>query len=147
MATTHKALVNRWFEEVWNKQRQAAIYELLHPDGLVHGLADSPGQVICGPDGFLPFWQKFTSAFPDLKVSVDAVIAEGDTAAFRCTVRGRHTGKGLGIEPTGAQVTFTGMAMASIQDGRIIEAWNNFDFLTFQQQIGLLKPTMPPAQG
>jgi steroid delta-isomerase-like uncharacterized protein len=134
--TTPKALVHRWFEEVWNQQRQAAIYEMLHPDGVVHGLADSPGQVIRGPDGFLPFWQKFISAFPDLKVSVDAVIAEGDLTAFRCTVRGKHSGKGLGIEPTGAQVTFNGMAMARIENGKIIEAWNNFDFLSLQQQLG-----------
>ena len=146
MVITHKALVNRWFEEVWNKQRKTAIYEMLHPDGIVHGLADSPDQVIRGPDGFLPFWQKFTSAFPDLKVSVDAVIVEGDTAAFRCTVRGKHTGKGLGIDPTGAKVTFTGMAMARIENGKIMEAWNNFDFLTFQQQLGLLQSNTPPAK-
>lgn len=144
MSATHKALVNRWFEEVWNKQRKAAIYEMLHPDGVFHGLADAPGQVIRGPDAFVPFWQKFSSAFPDMIVSVDAIIAEGDLAAFRCTVRGRHTGSGLGIEPTGTQIEFTGMAMARIQDGKIMEGWNNFDFLTFQQQLGLLQPSTPP---
>jgi len=139
MTTSDKGLIHRWFEEVWNKRRQAAIYEMLHPDAPVHGLAGPSGEAIRGPDGFLPFWQKFTSAFPDIKVTVEAVVVEGDTAAMRCTVRGNHTGKGLGIEPTNAQVTFTGMAMARIQDGKIMEAWNNFDFLTFNQQVGIVK--------
>ncbi len=146
MSATHKALIHRWFEEVWNKQRKAAIHEMFHPDGVFHGLGDAPGQDIRGPDDFVSFWEKFASAFPDMKISVDAIVVEGDLAAFRCTVRGTHTGKGLGVEPTGRQVEFTGMAMARIQDGKIMEGWNNFDFLTFQQQLGLLGPGAPTSK-
>ena len=142
MAVTAKTVIHRWFEEVWNEQREATIHELLAADAPLHGLADSPGQVIRGPAGFLPFWQKFTSAFPNLSIRVDDVVAEGETAAFRCTVTGKHTGKGLGMDPTSADVNFTGMAMARIRDGKILEAWNNFDFLSFQQQIGISKPML-----
>jgi predicted ester cyclase len=73
-----------------------------------------------------------------MEVIVEDQIAEGDLVATRCTVRGKHTGDGLGIAATHAAVDFTGMTITRIADGKILEAWNNFDFMKMYRQIGTL---------
>ncbi len=142
MPTANKVLIHRWFEEVWNKKREAAIYEMLHPDAQIYGLAEKPDQAILGPEGFLPFWKNFISAFPNISVAVESVLAEEDKVAGRCSVRGKHTGLGIGIEPTNTQISFTGIVLLHVKDGKFYEGWNNFDFLSLYQQLGLVK--MPP---
>jgi predicted ester cyclase len=139
MPIAKKVLIYRWFEEVWNKKRESAIEEMLHPDATIYGLGNSPSEVIRGPKGFLPFWQKFVSAFPNINVAVESVLVEEDKVAARCSVRGTHTGQGLGIEPTGTKIQFTGMVMAHVKDDKVFEVWNNFDFLSLYQQLGLVK--------
>ena len=134
----NKALIRRWFEEVWNKGRAEAIAEMLAADAGIHGLSDEPGKNMKGPADFLPFHSVFRGAFPDIDVLTDDVIAEGDMIAARCSVRGRHTGDHLGVAATDAPVEFTGMVMARIKDGKIVEAWNNFDFLAMNKQIGAI---------
>ena len=134
----NKALIRRWFEEVWNKGRVEAIAEMFAADGVAHGLSDEPGKTIKGPDDFRPFHSIFRGAFPDIEVVVEDTIAEGDLVAARCSVRGRHTGDHLGIAASNAPVKFTGMAIVRIRDGKIVEAWNNFDFLAMNKQIGIM---------
>lgn len=134
----NKALVYRWFEEVWRKGRAEAIDEMLAAEGVAHGLADESGAPLRGPEGFKPFFRKFREAFPDIEINIDDIITEGDTVAARCTVRATHTGDSLGIEATQQAVEFTGMTMLRVKDGQIAEAWNNFDFLKLFQQIGAM---------
>src|SRR5712664_325414 len=87
----HKALIRRWFEEIWNKGRADAIPEMLAADGIVHGLSEDASQPLRGPAGFLPFHAQFREAFPNIEVVVEDQIAEGDMVATRCSVRGKHT--------------------------------------------------------
>ena len=134
----NKALIRRWFEEVWNKGRVEAIAEMFAADGVAHGLSDEPGKTMKGPDDFMPFHSIFRGAFPDIEVVVEDTIAEGDLVAARCSVRGRHTGDHLGVAASNAPVKFTGMAIVRIRDGKIVEAWNNFDFLAMNKQIGIM---------
>jgi len=136
MSEENKALVRRWFEEVWNKGRSDAIDEMFAADGIAHGLSDDVGNPLKGPAGFKPFHEIFRGAFPDIDVVVEETIAEGDLVAARCSVRGKHTGDHLGIAASNAPVQFTGMTMARIKDGKIVEAWNNFDFMKMNKQIG-----------
>ncbi len=68
-------------------------------------------------------------------MTVEDVITEGDLTVARCTVTAKHTGEGLGKPPKGNPIEFTGMTMARIKDGKIAEAWNNFDFMTMFQQM------------
>jgi steroid delta-isomerase-like uncharacterized protein len=137
MSEENKALIRRWFEEVWNKGRSEAIGEMLAEDALVHGLSDSDDKPLRGPVDFMPFHQAFRGAFPDIEVVVEDTIAEGDLVVARCSVRGRHTGDHLGVAASNAPVKFTGIAIGRIIDGKIVEAWNDFDFLTMNRQIGL----------
>jgi steroid delta-isomerase-like uncharacterized protein len=134
------ATVRRWFEEVWNKGRAEAIDELFAEEGVAHGLASEGGvEGLRGPAGFKVFHQRFREAFPGVEVVVDDAISDGDKVAARCTVRARHEGDALGYRATGRPVEFTGMTFARVRDGKIVEAWNSFDFMSMFEQIGVLR--------
>ena len=138
MSMENRALINRWFEEVWRKGRAEAIDEMFAADGIAHGLADPSGAPLRGPEGFKPFFERFREAFPDIEVVVEDTVAEGDKVAARCRVRATHTGESLGVSATNKPVEFTGMTFVRIADGKIAEAWNNFDFMNLFQQIGAI---------
>ncbi|MET0622108.1 MAG: ester cyclase [Pyrinomonadaceae bacterium] len=147
MADDNAALIRRWFEEVWNKGREEAIDDLFDEDGVAHGLADETGQPLRGPAGFKPFFRRLRGAFPEMEVIVEDTVSEGDKVTARCTIRGRHGGGELGFAATGRPVEFTGIAIVRVRDGKIVEAWNNFDFLSMFQQLGALRldaPAEPP---
>jgi steroid delta-isomerase-like uncharacterized protein len=133
------AVVRRWFEEVWNRGREEAIDELFDEEGVAHGLADEAGSALRGPVGFKPFFRRFREAFPEIEVVVEDTVSEGDKVAARCTVRGRHRGDTLGFKATDSPVEFDGICIVRIRDGKIVEAWNNFDFMSMFQQLGALR--------
>lgn len=138
MSEENKALIRRWFEEVWNKGREEAIDEMFAEHGIAHGLADESGEPLRGPNGFKPFFRNFRTAFPDIEVVVEDTITEGEKVAARCTVRGKHQSDSLGFAATQRPMEITGMTIVRVRDGKIIEAWNNFDFMSMFKQLGAL---------
>ena len=138
MSEANKALVQRWFDEVWNKGRADAIDELFDENGIAHGLSDDPENPIKGPQNFRPFHTVFREPFPNMMIVVEDMVAEGDKVAARCSVRARHEGNFFGKDATDSPVDFTGIAIVRIYNGKIVEAWNNFDFMTLHRQVGLL---------
>jgi steroid delta-isomerase-like uncharacterized protein len=135
MEDSEDTLLHEWFEQVWNQGREEAIDRLFSEEGVAHGLSSETGEAVRGPEAFKPFFRQFKSAFPDLRVDVVDTVREGDKIAARCEVRGTHTGDGLGIPPTQKPVSFTGILIARIRDGKIVEAWNNFDFQALDRQL------------
>jgi steroid delta-isomerase-like uncharacterized protein len=135
----NKALAHRWFEEVWNKGRAEAIDEMLDPNVIVHGLGKD-GTDLRGPAGFKSFHEKFIGAFPDIRITVEDVIAEGDRVAIRFSGSASHRGDHLGVPATQRPVTFTGMGFIRCRNGKIVEGWNNFDAMGLMQQIGAVPP-------
>lgn len=131
----YPTLLHRWFEEVWNQKREDAIDEMMAEDVVIHGLGPEP---IVGRENFKPFHRSFVSAFPDIHVTVDDVITDGNKTSCRCTVRGTHTGDGLGFAATNKPVEFTGGGMCTLRDGKFSEVWNEFDFMKMNMQIGIL---------
>jgi len=146
MSEKNKQFIRRWFEEVWNKGREEAIDEMFGEEGVANGLVDESGQPLRGPEGFKPFFRKFREAFPEIEVTVEDAIAEGDRVAARCSVRGRHRGDALGFAATDQPVKFTGITIVRISQGKIVEAWNNFDFMTMFQQLGALRLDAPAQE-
>jgi steroid delta-isomerase-like uncharacterized protein len=138
MSEKNKALIQRWFEEVWNQGKSDVIDELCAEDVVIHGLVDGSGQPVSGRQGFHDFHDQFRGAFSDLNISVDDVVCEGDRVVARCSVRGKHTGETLGLAPTNAPINFEGIAIVRIKNGQIAEAWNQFDFLEMNKQLGVL---------
>ena len=131
----YPSLLHRWFDEVWNQQREEAIDEMMTDDVVVHGL---PGGPLVGRENFKPFYRNFLSAFPDVQIEVHDAITDGDRMSCRCTVRGTHTGDGLGFAPTNQPVEFTGGGMCLVENGRFKEVWNEFDFMRMNTQMGIL---------
>ena len=134
MSADNKALVQRWFEEVWNKRRADAIDEMLAPGGVVHGL----GPASYGPDGFKAFHATFLEAFPNLRVTIEDMIAEGDRVAYRFSAEVVHGGGSLGFPATNKQARFTGMGVARVENGMLVEGWNVLDQLGMMTQLGVV---------
>lgn len=127
MAEIKDSFSYKWFTEVWNNGRREMIDELMLPGTTAHGnLEKEPPR---GAEGFRLFYDGFTGQFKDIKVTVDDVISEGDTECARLSVQAEHL-------QSGVKVDFTGMCMIKLHEGKIAEAWNNFDFLTMYQQLG-----------
>ena len=137
MSESNKATARRWFEEVWNQGRKETIHELFAGEGVAHGLGDSEADVV-GPAQFEIFAGNLRGALPDLNITVDDILSEGDSLAIRVTLRGKHTGHGLGVEPTGRKVNIQGIIIARLRNGQLIEAWNSYDQLGLLRQIGAL---------
>lgn len=139
MPATPDSVVRTWFEELWNQGKEDTMDRLFAPDGIAHGLGG--GAAMRGPDGYRPFYRAFREAFPDVHVEVLRTVTEGEMVTTHCRVTGTHRGQAMGA-PTGKSVDFSGMTIVRVRDGKIIEAWNNFDFLSFYQQIDML-PQLP----
>jgi predicted ester cyclase len=145
MATEYKTLAHRWFDEVWSKGRAEVIDDLFADDGVARGLTDVAGNDLRGPAEFKPFFHSSRAALPDLQVTVEDTVAEGDKLAARCTVRATHAGEGIGLAATSLPVAFTEACILRVKDGSIVEAWKNFDFMSMFQQVGAIK-AMPPSE-
>ena len=133
----NKTLARRFNEDVWGRGDQAALEELLDPDFVDHDAL--PGQPP-GREGHKQILAAFRSAFPDLNVTTEDIVAEGDKVVSRWTARGTHQGELLGIAPTGNGVTIKGIDVLRVAEGRIVERWAQFNDLEMMQQLGVVPP-------
>ncbi len=134
----NKALVRRFFEEVFNKQDQHAATEIIAPAFVAHHPAFPDG--IRGPQGIMQMTGMFHTAFPDLHYSPLDLVAEGDKVAVRWSAQGTHQGPFQGFPATGKHVTITGIDIFRLGENRLEEAWVNSDFLGLMQQLGMIPP-------
>ncbi len=139
----NKAIVRRWMEEVWNEGKLEALDELIGPDYVLHGAADP--DLPRGPEGAKQLTAAFRTAFPDLQGTIEDLIAEGERVVCRWTARATHGGEFAGIPATHRPVTFSGIEIVRIADGRIAEGWDEVDVAGILQQIGGLP--VPGAAG
>ncbi len=133
--------IDTWFEEVWRKGSAEAIDAMVADDAVMHGLGEGDA-VVRGGGGFKPFVERMRGAFPDVDIRPVQTIEEDDLIATRWVATMTHQGNQLGVPATGRRVTVTGMTIVRLRDGKIVEAWNNYDQLSLMQQIGALKPTV-----
>ena len=134
MADTKKIIL-QLLEEPW-KGNWDVIDEYVAPGYVGHDPAE-PGP-IRGPDGFKANIQKYIDGFADAHITVDDQIAEGDKVATRWTGRGTHTGEIAGIAPTGKEVTVTGITIAKIEGGKLIEDHTTWDTFGMLVQLGAI---------
>ena len=126
MPVNNKEIAARWFEDVWNKKSEAAIDELFARDGRAYGFPE-PESVVEGPEAFKHLHRDFCGAFPDLHITLDSIVAEGDTVAVRWHVDATHRGNHLGFPATGKKATLTGMSFLTIRQGQVVDGWNQMD--------------------
>jgi steroid delta-isomerase-like uncharacterized protein len=139
-AQDNQALVRRYFEEVINQGKLAVIDEIVAPDYVGHVMG-SPE--VKGSEGLKQRLTMLRTAFPDVHIAVDDVVAAGDRVATRTTFHGTHKGEFLGIAPTGKTITATGIGIMHIANGKIQENWLAGDLL---QQLGGGPKMAKPAE-
>ncbi len=135
MTEDNKALNRRFVEEVINQGNIEAIDELIDPGVVDH--AALPG-FPTGREGAKQFFAMMRSAFPDLHLTIEDMIAEGDKVVMRSTWSGTHQGEFMGIPATGRRVTVSAIDISRVADGRIVEHWEQSDALGLMQQLGVV---------
>jgi steroid delta-isomerase-like uncharacterized protein len=143
MSEQNKALARRAIEEVWNQGKLAVIDELTAANAMFHD-PSVPGRKFTGPEGMKQFVQIYRGAFPDVRLTINDQIAEGDKVVTRWTATGTHKGELMGIAPTNKSATVTGVDIDRYQDGKVVEAWASYDMLGMLQQLGVV-PVLAPA--
>jgi steroid delta-isomerase-like uncharacterized protein len=136
-AGENKAIVRRGYEAI-NQNNLDALDEVVAPDITDHDPA--PGQAP-GLEGVKQWFSSMHTAFPDFRMNVEDMIAEGDKVVARVRLSGTHQGEFMGIAPTGNRVTIKGIDILRVNaDGKIVEHWGNFDDLGMMQQLGVMEP-------
>jgi steroid delta-isomerase-like uncharacterized protein len=108
---------------------------LVGEDAVDHD-TQNPNAGIHGPEGFKRSAAMYRAAFPDLRITVDDQIAEGDKVVTRWTATGTHDGDLPGLPASGRTSTVTGIGIDRFQGGLIVESWANWDTLGMMQQLG-----------
>lgn len=132
------ATFRRAIDEGWNKGNLESIDELFAPDFVEHQAGIAPGR-----DGVKGSIQTLRTAFPDLHLTVEDAIAEGDKVWLRLAATGTHSGPFMGSPGTGRQIELTVIDIARLVDGRLVEHWGVADRLSVGQQIGLVPGGRP----
>jgi len=135
----NKTANRRFYEEVINQQKLVVVDEVAATNYVNHGF--QVGQPT-GRDGLKRFVGAFHTAFADGHLTIDQMIAEGDTVATRLTFHGTHTGEFQGIAPTGKKVTMPALDMARYEGGKMVEQWGGPDQMSLLQQLGALPSTV-----
>ena len=135
MSEENKALTRRSWEIVTKGDLDTlddALQEVYADDIVMH----QPDEDVRGIGGIKQFVSMIRSAFPDLRVTLEDDIAEGNKVVSRWKAQGTHQGELMGIAPTGNEVAITGITIHRIEEGKIVEEWENWDALGMMQQIG-----------
>ena len=138
----NKALLRRAWDEVYGQGRLDSIEEFVLDDVIAH----EPDGDVRGIEEFKRYLATYLAAFPDTRVTVEDIIAEGDKVVSRYTVRGTH--KGMTDEygpPTGEQMMIEGITLYHFKGGKLAEMWDRYDNLAVMQQLGLMMETEPAS--
>ena len=130
------ARMRRIPEDIFNRGQLTAADELFAADYVEH--FPIPTGIPTGLAGFKAFVAAMREAFPDLHLTVEDEITEGDKVVQRITTRGTMKGAFLGMPPTGKQATWTEMHIARVADGKLVEHWGSIDQLGMLQQLGVI---------
>ena len=136
-ATEENKVITRRFNDAvqsfWRTGSFDALEAVITSDFVHHGPGLPPD--LAGLKQMLPL---FRAAIPDLEITVEDIIAEGDKVFDRVSWRGTHQGELMGIPPTGKQVTVTEMHICRIVGGKVAERWSQWDALGMLQQLGAI---------
>ena len=131
----NKRIVSRFIEEFKNNANHGIVDELFTAD-FVHHLKDP--RLPPGRDAIKLLGQTIVAGFPDVRATVEDLLADGDKVIERTTAVASHTGDFNGIPATGNQVTWTELHIYRLEDGKIAELWSEIDLLTLLVQLGAI---------
>ncbi len=133
MSQQENIAAQKKFGEAVNSGNLSMLRDIVAPDAVDHDPAPNQGM---GPEGFISYFTELRTAFPDLKIAVDHMVADDDNVAFAYTVTGTHDGPLMGFAPTGRKISARGMQITRFENGKQVERWGSSDQLGIMQQIG-----------
>ena len=145
MANERNEQVSRRGFDVFNSGDMSVVDEIT-ADGAVNHDPATPEEAQ-GPEGFKEFVQMYRTAFPDLHITVDDQVSDGDKVCTRWTSEGTNDGELMGMPATGKHVKVSGLTIDKIEDGKVVESWNQWDNLGLMQQLGLAPEPAGTAAG
>jgi steroid delta-isomerase-like uncharacterized protein len=138
------ATTRRFFDEVFSQGDLDLVDELVAPDYVGH--PSGPEQELRGPQGVKDYVGRLREGVPDLILTIEDQVVDGNKVATRWVGRGTHDGELLGAAPTGRTATVTGITIQRFgAGGRIVEGWTSWDMLGMLQQLGIT-PQPQPAE-
>ena len=141
MSEQNKAIVRRFYEAAVNKGDLAVVDQVMAADARDH---NSPPGRPPGAQGMKQVITMFRAGFPDIHITLEDMIAEGDKVVSRITARGTNQGEFMGRAPTGNQISVIEIHIVRIANGKIVEQWGAVDRLGLLTQLGFVSP---PGQG
>ena len=129
--------------EAINKGRLQELHTVFAENVVDHDPAPDQGK---GPEGFIAFFTNFRTAFPDLSIAVDHMVADEDNVSIAYTITGTHKGSFMGIPATGKKIKARGMQIARFENAKIVERWGSSDELGILKEIGAVKGAESVAQ-
>jgi steroid delta-isomerase-like uncharacterized protein len=131
----NKTIVRR-YQEIYNSNDLDRLTEVISEDLLTPNIMPGIPQ---GLEGAKAAHRIMVAGFPDYQTLIEDMISEGDKVAARIKMTGTHTGEFMGVPPTGRRISFTGIYLARIANGKIVEHWGEEDTVSLLQQLGVLK--------
>ena len=141
MSDENKKIARKLMEEGWNKGRIEVVGELMSTGCRFHDPVFP--SLTSGAENFKQHIRTCRSAFPDLKFTIEDMIAERNEVVLHWTVRGTHRGPFLGMAATEKSATVSGTTICRIEKGRIVEQWADWNLLTLMEQLGLAATSQP----
>jgi steroid delta-isomerase-like uncharacterized protein len=129
-----KSVTSRIWEEIWNLGKLDVCAEVFHKDYVGH----LPLMTVHGPEEFANLVRMYRSGFPDVHLTVEDYIAQGDRVVVRWISRGTHQHELMGVPPSGKQMEVMGISIFRMQDCLVIEEWEGFDTLGMMRQLGAI---------
>ena len=137
-AEDNRVIVQRWIEEIWNKGNLAVADEIVAANFANY---DPAGPMLePGRSGLKKQVALYRTAFPDLQVTIEDIVSEGNKVVIRWKAHGTHRGDLMGIPATGREATLMGISINKIVNGKIVEHRTNWDVLGLMQQLGVMRP-------
>ena len=131
----NKKIIRRVFDELYNQGNLDVADEIYSAEYIWHNVS---GPDVHGAEGMKEHVALVRSGFPDIKITAEDMIAEGDKVVTRWKIVATHKGEFEGIPPSDVQVKFTGILISRIADGKVVEDWENSDVLGLMQQLGVI---------
>jgi steroid delta-isomerase-like uncharacterized protein len=144
LSEENKALAHRFHMDIFQQGNLGVVYELISPDFVWHAPA-APPEWVHGPEGVRQAATELRTAYPDLDLTHEDTVAEGDRVMIRWIMRGTHNGPIMGIPATGKSVTVAGIDVFRIAGGQIVELWQHWDQLGMLQQLGVIPAPEQPS--
>lgn len=142
MSPDVKAIARRLYEDVWNKRKLELVSDIISPSHALHDNNSSGSSV--GPEAYKTQMASFLAAFPDLRFTIEDIVAEKDKVVASWTISGTHKGEFWGVRPTNKKMSMDGITIHHIANGKIIDSYISSDALGLMRQLGVFPDLAKP---